>query len=112
MINGVTVLNSYNKTVIGIVYYIVAIIITMLIIFVWWKLYNVLDSTLVWIILILLSLLFISLICTFVGIGNSVMKTKYYEVIVDDSVNFNEFHDKYEIYEQNGKIFTISKKEN
>ena len=40
------------------------------------------------------------------------MKTKYYDVIVDDSVNFNEFHDKYEIYEQNGKIFTISKKEN
>ena len=47
MINGVTVLNSYNKTVIGIFYYIVAIIITMGIIFVWWKLYDVLDSTLV-----------------------------------------------------------------
>lgn len=112
MINGVTVLNSYNKTVIGIVYYIVAIIITIGIIFLWWELHNDLDSTLVWIILIICSLLYISLICIFVGIGNSVMKTKYYEVIVDDSVNFNEFHDKYEIYEQNGKIFTISKKEN
>lgn len=112
MINGVTVLNSYNEAVIGNVYYIVAIIMTMVVIFVWWKLYNVLDSTLVWLILILCSLLFIGLICTFVGIGNLLMKTKYYEVIVDDSVNFNEFHGKYEIYEQNGKIFTISKKEN
>ena len=112
MINGVTVLNSYNEAVIGIVYYIVAIIMAMPVIYVWWKLHNVLDSTLLWIILIPCSLLSIIIIGTFVGMGNSVMKTKYYEVIVDDYVNFNEFNDKYEIYEQNGKIFTISKKEN
>lgn len=48
------------------------------------------------------------------GIGasiktNKIVDTKY-QVIVSDDVNFNEFHEKYEIIEQNGKIYTVREK--
>ena len=35
-----------------------------------------------------------------------------YQVTVDDSVTMNEFYDRYEIVEVNGKIYTIREKEN
>lgn len=34
-----------------------------------------------------------------------------YQVIIDDSVNFNEFNEKYEIVDTDGKIYTIKEKE-
>lgn len=34
-----------------------------------------------------------------------------YKVIIEDSVNFNEFNEKYEIIEQDGKIYTIKERE-
>lgn len=34
-----------------------------------------------------------------------------YKVIIDDSVNFNEFNEKYEIVDTDGKIYTIKEKE-
>lgn len=34
-----------------------------------------------------------------------------YQVIIDDSVNFNEFNEKYEIVNTDGKIYTIKEKE-
>lgn len=35
-----------------------------------------------------------------------------YKVIVDDSVSLNEFFDKYEILDQEGKIYTVKEKTN
>lgn len=34
-----------------------------------------------------------------------------YKVTVSDEVNFNEFHDKYEIIDQEGKIYTVRERE-
>lgn len=34
-----------------------------------------------------------------------------YKVIIEDSVNFNEFNEKYEIIEQDGKIYTVKERE-
>lgn len=34
-----------------------------------------------------------------------------YKVTIDDSVNFNEFSEKYEIVDQEGKIYTIQERE-
>jgi hypothetical protein len=34
-----------------------------------------------------------------------------YQVTIDDSVSMNEFYEKYEIIEVNGKIYTIREKE-
>ena len=34
-----------------------------------------------------------------------------YEVIIDDSVSFNEFQEHYEIIKQNGKIYTVEVRE-
>lgn len=33
-----------------------------------------------------------------------------YEVLIDESVSFNEFNEKYEVVKQNGKIYTIKEK--
>lgn len=33
-----------------------------------------------------------------------------YKVTIEDSVNFNEFNEKYEIIEQDGKIYTIKER--
>ena len=33
-----------------------------------------------------------------------------YQVIIDDSVNFNEFNERYEIIDQEGLIYTITEK--
>ena len=37
--------------------------------------------------------------------------TTYYKVTIDDSVSFNQFNERYEIYEQDGTIYTIYEKE-
>lgn len=36
----------------------------------------------------------------------------HYEVTISDEVNFNEFVEKYEVIEQDGKIYTVREKEN
>ena len=35
-----------------------------------------------------------------------------YKVVIDDSVSMNEFTEKYEIIDQEGKIYTVREKEN
>ena len=37
--------------------------------------------------------------------------TTYYKVTIDDTVNFKEFNDRYEITDQDGEIYTIVEKE-
>ena len=50
----------------------------------------------------------ICLVCASIK-TNKIVDTKY-QVIVSDDVNFNEFQEKYEIIEQNGKIYTVREK--
>ena len=38
-------------------------------------------------------------------------KEYHYKVIIDDSVSMNEFLDKYEILDQEGKIYTVKERE-
>ena len=50
-----------------------------------------------------------------VGFGSNENKTDInhieYKVTIDDSVSMNEFLDKYEILDQEGKIYTVKEKE-
>lgn len=62
-----------------------------------------------------LGMLSVIIVC-FVTIGiawndSSSEKTKYI-VTIDDSVNFNEFMNQYEILETNGKTYTVQFKTN
>ena len=66
------------------------------------------------------------LVCTFLGIIGGAMcgcvigdvgatPTAYethYKVTIDDSVSMNDFLDKYEIIDQEGKIYTVKEKDN
>lgn len=52
---------------------------------------------------------FICLACAIIP-SDRIISTSY-EVIISDDVNFNEFYEKYEVVEQNGKIYTIKERE-
>ena len=56
------------------------------------------------------------LICAFIfavgGVGSYETGKYEYKVIIDDSVSMNEFLDKYEIIDQEGKIYTVKEREN
>ena len=56
----------------------------------------------------------LGLLCGFLfGLGHEV-PTKYeshYQVIIDDSVLMNDFLDKYEILDQEGKIYTVRERD-
>lgn len=110
MLDGITVLNSYNSILDGVVFYIAAVMVFAVFIFIWAMIKDDLDGVMTWVIGILISLLLILIMVTLLSLGNSAMSTKYYEVTIDDSVNLNEFYDKYEIIMQKGKIFTIQEK--
>ena len=49
------------------------------------------------------------------SLGGTLSKTDIshieYKVIIDDSVSMNEFLDKYEILDQEGKIYTVKERE-
>ena len=49
------------------------------------------------------------------GLGGTLSKTNInhieYKVTIDDSVSMNEFRDKYEILDQEGKIYTVKERE-
>lgn len=51
------------------------------------------------------------LIATF-ATTNTIPTGKYeYEVLIDDTVNFKEFYEKYEVIDEKGSIFVIREKE-
>ena len=53
------------------------------------------------------------LICAMVfgsGVGEYETGEYIYKVTIDDSVSMNEFLDKYEILDQEGKIYTVKEK--
>ena len=45
------------------------------------------------------------------GVGEYETGEYIYKVTIDDSVSMNEFLDKYEIIDQEGKIYTVKEKE-
>ena len=51
---------------------------------------------------------------TFVGCttGKPIEYETQYKVVIDDSVSMNDFIEKYEIIDQDGKIYTVREKEN
>ena len=44
--------------------------------------------------------------------GEPIEYETQYKVVIDDSVSMNEFTEKYEIIDQEGKIYTVREKEN
>ena len=63
---------------------------------------------------VLLSVLFgvLLAVMTFFVIDEGFHPTPTYKVTVDDSVSMNEFYDKYEVINVEGKIYSIQIKEN
>ena len=60
-----------------------------------------------------LTFIIVSLILCMVLATNNVNPTKYetqYKVTIDDSVSMTEFNEKYEVIEQEGKIYTVREK--
>ena len=67
--------------------------------------------------------IFLITTCILIGLFFGVLGTAYtasetdvvdhieYKVTIDDSVSMNEFLDKYEILDQEGKIYTVKEKE-
>lgn len=53
----------------------------------------------------------VCLICVVIGISMAIFAPREaedrYQVIIDDSVSFNEFYEHYEVLEINGKIYTV-----
>lgn len=47
---------------------------------------------------------------TITAINNKNLDPEQYEVLIDSGIDFNEFHNKYEIVSQRGKIYTIQEK--
>ena len=59
----------------------------------------------------LIAALILSLLLT-MAFGKKEVGTEYhYKVTIDDSVSMNDFLDKYEILDQEGKIYTVKEKE-
>lgn len=57
-----------------------------------------------------LIIMSIGLIMSIASVFFTSTKVKTYKVTIDDSVSFTEFTDKYEIKDQEGKIFTVYEK--
>lgn len=64
------------------------------------------------IVFLLVGIVFATL--TYVTIRKPTDEIDYieYEVLIDDSVSFTEFNDKYDIINQKGKIYVVREKEN
>ena len=59
---------------------------------------------------VILGIICSGLIVSGVTITNTPPETRY-QVLIDESVSMSEFFEKYEIIEQEGKIYTVKEKE-
>lgn len=57
-----------------------------------------------------LIVMFVGFVMCIASIFFTATKVKTYKVTVDDTVSFTEFTEKYEIEDQEGKIFTVYEK--
>ena len=68
------------------------------------KIVSAMTSIVIFIIIIIWTI-------SFCIVNSTIYDHTEYKVIIDDSVNFNEFNEKYEIIDIDGKIYTIKEKE-
>jgi hypothetical protein len=112
--NGVEILNEYTVyttqtwvTIVGVLAFIGGIVSLVTLA------YNKGDFA-VWINIISMSICFVTLFTLVAIDGNTNYLKDYshieYKVTIDDSVSMNEFLDKYEILDQEGKIYTVKEK--
>ena len=111
MMEGITLLNTYteNNLVFGIVFGIIGLILCGACI---WLLVGAIGDyhtggTIVSIVLLLISV-GITTFSLYEGLSNPT--STYYQVMLDESVSYSEFTEKYEVIKQEGKIFTIQEK--
>lgn len=64
------------------------------------------DSVGLFVVMFILCAPFFGAICGF-SIEKYTDTAPTYKVVISDTVSLNEFYDKYEVLEQDGKIFTI-----
>ena len=66
-----------------------------------------------WAAILCLILVVISIVIVCLGAISNKNSVDYieYKITIDDSVSMNEFLDKYEILDQEGKIYTVKEKE-
>lgn len=110
--NGVEILNSetmYNTILPG---WIGVIGFMMIVVFVisagYFGLYRRISATIIYCILTVCGVALMTL--AMLSNHNSINHIEY-KVTIDDSVLMNEFLDKYEILDQEGKIYTVKEKE-
>ena len=60
--------------------------------------------------LLLIIMMFVVALLGFINNENDIRYIEY-KVTIDDSVSMNEFLDKYEILDQEGKIYTVKERE-
>lgn len=73
--------------------------------------FNVSGGVMAGLIVGLVFALILSPILTAIFEEKEVGKEYHYKVTIDDSVSMNEFLDKYEILDQEGKIYTVKERE-
>lgn len=111
--NGVEILSSqtiYDTVLpawLGVIGFIMLIVIFVL--YVAFEVEFETDGTIIYTILVLASILL--MVLSLVS-GETDINRIEYKVTIDDSVSMNEFLDKYEIIDQEGKIYTVKEKIN
>ena len=110
--NGVEILSSetiYNTFLPG---WCIAIGFVLLIAFVVPLAINIVDGNTIWSLIFIVLMIgsFSVMILSDTENKNSINHIEY-KVTIDDSVSMNEFLDKYEILDQEGKIYTVKEKE-
>jgi len=77
-----------------------------------WASPNILESTLIGLIIGFAAVMLFAVGCEQFKIGQDYndIKATYHQVTIDDTVNFNEFIEKYEIIEQDGSLFKVKER--
>lgn len=112
--NGVTILNTYNKYISGpgingaVIFFIILIILCILSFIICIKDKDN-DAPCFLVVAIIFSLIAYGFYCH----GNPTYSSyEAYRITIDDTVLFNEFNQKYEIIDQEGSIYTVKERDN
>ena len=120
MLNGITILNSYDsinpewndKIFPAVVCTCIAIAGIALIIYILHDLKRIKEACVPFVVMILFTLsIMVMSIYEFTHLPENKYQ-KRYDVTISDDVNFNEFNSRYEVVKQNGLIYTIVEKTN
>lgn len=112
LMEGITIINQTEIVKPNIIFIILGIVLILISGIVCSILFLKKDGNLFYLALLVGTIIIIIPVSTFFSMRYSVPTGKYeYQVTIDDSVSINEFYEKYEIVEVNGKIYTIREKE-